>query len=229
MFGSIFQNGTAVEMVLLMAGIALAVGIISSLLYSIKIRGSKGFFVTSCLLPLIISIGICLIGAFLQGSTSVTARIVTIAITLGLIKFRSEPGKSEELLALLSEVVIGLVLGLGFVFLGGIFGVVIPALFVLFMYLPIFQNKTFKKERLLRITVPESLDYSGVFDDIFKEYFKESELVEVKTTNLGSMFRLSYRVIFKDVNKQKALMDDIRTRNGNLEVAILPFVAPKEL
>lgn len=226
-FISVFANETTIPMVFIMALVALAVGFISTYIYSLKIRSTIGFFVTSCLIPLIVSIGICLIGVFLSSAESTaTARIITIAIALGLIRFRSAQAKMEEMLALLSEVVIGFVLGLGYLLFGAIFGIAIPLLFLLFFALPIFKNKRFSKERLLKITIPESLDYSGVFEQTFAHYLKDYELVEVKTTGMGSLFRLSYRIVMKNQKEEKEMIDELRIKNGNLEISLLPYVEP---
>ena len=95
-------------------------------------------------------------------------------------------------------------------------------------FLPIFTHKKFAQERLLKVTIPESLDYSEVFDDTFKHYTSEAEMVGVKTTNMGSMFRLSYRIILKDVREEKEMIDELRTKNGNLEISLLPYVEEKQ-
>lgn len=223
MFESVFANNTDVALVFAMAGIAVVIGILSTFLFSLRIRSTAGFFVTACLLPLVVSLAICLVGAFLQGATSVTARIVTIAVALGLIRFRSAQGKAEELLALLSSVVIGLILGLGFLLLGAIFGIAIPIVFLLVSYLPFFEHKRFAREKLLKITIPESLDYSDVFTATFDHYLKEVELVEVKTTGMGSMFKLSYRVVMKNQKEEKEMIDELRIKNGNLEISLVPY------
>ena len=228
LFSSVFANETTVLMVFIMALVALVVGALSTYIYSFKIRSTVGFFVTSCLIPVIVSLGICLIGVFLTNAESTaTARIVTIAIALGLVRFRSAQGKAEEMLALLSEVVIGLIIGLGYLLFGGIFGIAIPLLFVLFFSLPIFKNKRFSRDRLLKITIPESLDYSDVFEQTFAHYLKDYELVEVKTTGMGSMSRLSYRVIMKNPKEEKEMIDELRIKNGNLEISVLPYVDPQ--
>ena len=81
----------------------------------------------------------------------------------------------------------------------------------------------FRSDRLLRITVPETLEYSGAFDDAFDRYLKKAENTGVKTTGMGSMFRLSYKIRMKDPAEEKAFIDELRTRNGNLEISILPY------
>ena len=209
-----------------MAGIAIVIGVLSAFIFSTRIRSTPGFFITAAVLPLVVSLAICLIGAFLQGATSITARLVTIAIALGLIRFRSAQGKAEELLVLLSSVVIGLILGLGFLLLGAIFGAGIPLVFLLVSFLPFFKHKRFAREKLLKVTIPESLEYSDIFEATFSHYLREVELVEVKTTGMGSMFRLSYRIVMKNAKEEKELIDELRVKNGNLEISIVPYTEP---
>ena len=97
---------------------------------------------------------------------------------------------------------------------------VVPA-----VYVNLFNNKRFNSEKLLKITIPESLEYSEVFSDTFSSYLKTNELVEVKTTGMGSLFRLSYRIELKDIKEEKQFIDELRTKNGNLEISILPYVS----
>ena len=91
---------------------------------------------------------------------------------------------------------------------------------------PLFKNRKFSTEKLLKVTIPETLNYSDVFDDVFRHYLKEHEMVGVKTTGMGSMFRLSYRVVLKNPLEEKELIDELRTRNGNLEISLLPYIEP---
>lgn len=224
MFNSIFTNGVTVGMVFLMAGLALALGIVYAIVVSLRLRSTKGFFITLALLPVMVSIAICLLGAFLTGATETASRIATIAVALGLVRFRSTNGKAEEMLTLLGAVISGLVFGLGYAAYGAISLIVFGGLYVLLSYLPIFKNKCFMREKMLKITIPESLNYSDVFNDTFGHYLKEYEAIGVKTTGMGSMYKLSYRIVMKDPKKEKEMIDELRVRNGNLEISILPYV-----
>lgn len=226
MFNSIFQNGTTIGMVALMAGLALVSGALYAWIASIKLRSSKGMFITMALMPLIIGMGIALLCKFLgdNNDTGGVARIATLAVAFGLLRFRSNNGRAEEILLLLGSIISGLIFGLGYAAYAVIFTLVAAGLYVGLSYLPIFQNKQFAREKLLKITIPETLDYSDVFDDTFRHYLKSFEMVGVKTTGMGSMFRLSYRVVLKNANEEKELIDELRTRNGNLEISLLPYV-----
>lgn len=225
MTNSIFSSAVTVENLLIMGGLALVFGVIYAYISSLRLRSSKGFFVTLSLLPLIVSLGISLLQLFLTDQTSTNvARIATVAIALGLVRFRSNNGRSEEMLLLLGSVISGLVYGLGYVFYASVAEVLFSLLFVLLISLPIFKNKKFNQEKILNITIPESLNYTDVFDSTFDKYLSSNEMVGLKTTNMGSMFRLSYRITLKDLSKEKEMIDELRIRNGNLEISLLPYV-----
>ena len=228
MFNSVFQNGTTAAMLALTAALALVMGALYAWVASIKLRSSKGLFVTLALIPLIVSMGVALLDKFMADADTSggVTRIATIAIALGLLRFRSANGKAEEILLLLGAVVSGFVFGLGYAAYAVLLTLVVGGLYVLYAYLPIFRNKRFSREKLLKITIPETLDYSQVFDDTFAHYLKDVECVGVKTTGMGSMYRLSYRVILKNPAEEKELIDELRVRNGNLEISLLPYVDP---
>ena len=162
-----------------------------------------------------------------QATTGVV-RIATIAVALGLIRFRSQNAKAEELLLLFSGVAIGLISGLGYVVFALIFALVIAGLYILLTSTKLFSNKRFNGEKLLKITIPETLEYNDVFLDTFNHYLKNNELVEIKTTAMGSLFRLSYRVEFKDIKQEKEFIDELRVKNGNLEISVLPYVGEEK-
>ena len=117
----------------------------------------------------------------------------------------------------------GIAFGMGYIAYGVIIMLGMAAVFLVLSMLPIFEHKSMSEERMLRITIPESLEYSGAFDDTFKHYLKSYENAGVKTTGMGSMFRLSFRIKMKDTSEEKAFIDELRTKNGNLEIAILPY------
>ena len=228
MFDSVFQDGTTILMVFVMAAVALATGVIYSFIVSRKLRASKGVFITSSIMPMIVSVAICLLGAFLSTTTTTVSRIATLAVALGLIRFRSVNGTAEEMVVLLGSVISGLIFGLGYLTYAVIATLVVAIMYVVLSSFAIFKNKKFSGEKLLKITIPESLDYSDVFESVFSEYLKENELVEVKTTGMGSMFKLSYRVVLKDQKQEKTFIDELRIRNGNLEISMLPYVEPNK-
>ena len=224
MFQSIFTNGITVGTIFLMIGLSLAMGVGYALALSVRLRSSKGFFITLALMPMMVALAICLLRTFLSGASESTSRIATIAVALGLVRFRSSNGRAEEMLTLFGAVVAGLVFGLGFVSFGAIAVLLFAGMYLALSCLPLFKNKRFAREKLLKITIPESLNYTDVFKDTFAHYLKEYEAVGVKTTGMGSMFRLSFRIVMKNPAEEKELIDELRIRNGNLEISVLPYV-----
>ena len=231
MFDSLFSTGINTALVFLMAGVALACGVVAAFIMSLKMRSSKGFFVTVALMPAIVSLAFCFLNVMIKtDTTAAISSVAAVAIGLGLIRFRSAQGKAEEMIALFLSVALGAVCGLGYLAYAAIFAVAVPLIYVGLMSLNVFKNKRLAAERVLRITIPENLDYSGVFDETFKHYLKECEPVGVKTVGMGSMFRLSYRIVMKDQREEKEMIDELRVKNGNLEISVIPYVDdPREL
>lgn len=212
--------------VLSIVGIALVIGGVFTFLVSLKLRATKGFFITAAMLPAVIASIIAVMSVFLVSQTSSTiARIATIAVALGLIRFRSLNAKAEELLVLFLDVAIGLITGLGYVALAGILAAALVLVYLVLASLHVFDGKRFGKEKTLKVTIPENLEYSDVFNDTFAHYLKSNELIGVKTTGMGSMFRLSYKIVLKDPKEEKEFIDELRTKNGNLEISVLPYTA----
>ena len=208
------------------SGIALAIGIVFALLLSLRLRGTKGFFITVALMPTIVAAVIAMLSVFMTNLTTeqtYLSRLLTIAVALGLIRFRSSNGRAEEMLVLFASVAIGLVSGLGYVLFAAILALVIALAYLGFASINIFNGKRFSKEKVLKITIPESLEYNEVFDQTFAHYLKTFELIEVKTTAMGSLFRLSYKIEMKNRKEEKEFIDELRTKNGNLEISILPY------
>lgn len=209
---------------LIITGITLVVGLIYTLIISIKLRASKSFFITSIMIPMIVASIISMVSIFLDDTTTGAVRIATIAVALGLIRFRSASGRAEELLLLFGGVAFGLIGGLGYVLIASILALTISLLYVLLSSFDVLRFKTIGEEKLLKITIPEDLNYNEAFDSILKTYLKSYELVEIKTTGMGSLFRLSYKVELLTKDSEKTLIDELRVKNSNLEISLLPYV-----
>ena len=208
-----------------MIGLSVVFGTISAFIASKKLRSGKGYFITVALLPSVVSLSFVFLNVMIKNdATSAITGIAAIMVGMGLIRFRSAQGKAEEMFMLFVAVVTGALNGLGYVAYAAMFAVLLPLLFVGLASLDIFKNKRFSGEKLLKITIPETLVYSDAFDETFSRYLKTCEQVGVKTTGMGSMFRLSYRIVMKDANKEKEMIDELRVKNGNLEIAVLPYV-----
>ena len=218
----------SIVIALLIVTITFAISVVFTALISFKLRSTKSFFITSALMPMIVAAVISMVTIFLSDAGSGVIRIVTIAVALGLIRFRSQNARAEELLLLFAGVATGLIAGLGYVVFAAIFALVVAGLYLLLSSTKLFSNKRFSGEKLLKITIPETLEYNDVFDDTFNHYLKNKELIEVKTTAMGSLFRLSYRIEFKDEKEEKAFIDELRVKNGNLEIAVLPYVGEEK-
>ena len=215
----------SVLVALMVTAIAFIISTLFTFIISFKMRATKSFFITSALMPMIVAAVISMVAIFLDNTSSGAIRIATIAVALGLIRFRSTNGRAEELLLLFAGIATGLVCGLGYVIFALIFAIVVAFLFIVLSSTNLFNNKKFNDEKLLKITIPESLEYSEVFSDTFSTYLKTNELLEVKTTGMGAMFKLSYRIVFNDIKEEKQFIDELRTRNGNLEISVLPYVS----
>ena len=219
MFDSIFSSTTpTVTSYFMMMATAIVAGFIYAFVMSFRVRANKRFFIVTAIMPFVVAT----IVAFVQGNIG-----VGIAIgggVFGLVRFRSAQGSADEIAAVLIAMCGGLAFGLGYLAYGVIILLALSLLFFLFSVLPLFEHSKMSKERLLRITIPESLEYVDVFDDIFKHYLSACESVGVKTTGMGSMFRLSFRIVMKNPAEEKTFIDELRTRNGNLEIAVMPYV-----
>lgn len=204
--------------------ITFFIGLVFTFIISFKCRASKSFFISLILIPMIVSSVISMVSLFLDSTTSGAIRIATIAVALGLIRFRSASGRAEELLLLFAGVAFGLIAGLGYVAIAAILAATISLLYLLLNNIKLFDDKRVGLEKLLKITIPEDLNYNEAFDAILKTYLKSYELVEIKTTGMGSLFRLSYKVELLTKDSEKALIDEIRIKNSNLEISLLPYV-----
>lgn len=225
--GSLFSLLSSLDktiICLIIITITLVIGLVYAIIASFKLRTTKSFFVTSVITPLIVASVVSMVSIFLDDATTGVVRIATIAVALGLIRFKSASGRAEELLLLFGGVAFGLIAGLGYVLISAILALVVSGLFVLLSSINLFKFKRIGEEKLLKITIPEDLDYNEAFDSILKTYFKSYELMEIKTTGMGSLFRLSYKVELLAKDSEKALIDELRIKNSNLEISLLPYV-----
>lgn len=217
MFDSIYSSTVTPSQFFLMAGVALIAGLLFSWILSFRIRANQRFFLVTTLVPFVVAFVI----TFVKGN--IGAGVALGGGCFGLIRFRSAQGSADELVAVLIAMAAGVAFGMGYL---GYAVVILLGLAVLYFLLgsaPLFSHKSMAADQLLRITIPESLEYNGVFDDSFAHYLKKAVPVGVKTTGMGSMFRLSYQVQLKDPAEEKAFIDELRTKNGNLEIALLPY------
>ena len=217
MFDSIYTSAyVTVGQFFTMAACALAAGLVFSWLMSFRIRSTRRFFLVTSLLPFVVAVVI----TFVNGNIGAG---VAIGGAFALIRFRSAQGSADELAAILMTMGSGIAFGMGYIAYGVVILLGLAVIYFLIAALPIFEHKGAAPEMLLKVTIPESLDYTDVFDEIFAHYCRSVEKAGVKTTGMGSMFRLSFRIQMKDPSEEKAFIDELRTRNGNLEIAVLPY------
>lgn len=190
--------------------VSLALGILVACVYMYRTECSKNFVVTLALLPVIVQLVIMMVNGNLGTG-------VAVAGAFSLIRFRSVPGTSREIGAIFLAMAIGLATGMGYIGYAALAAVFIGAAMLLLGATRFGERKTVKKE--LRVTIPEDLDYTGAFDDLFQKYTRGAELRRVKTTNMGSMYELRYAVTLRDESQEKAFLDELRCRNGNLTVS----------
>ena len=207
---TIFSETISLEQALIMIAVAFALGLVLSATYMLTSSFYlKNFAVSLLVIPALISIVIALI------HDNQSLSLATIG-AFTLIRFRSMQGTSRDLSYILSTVTIGLACGMGYVLFASIITAIVCVVMFVLNAVNYGQPRAEKKE--LRVIIPENLDYSGVFDDIFDKYVKTVELVRVQTTNLGSMYELQYHIVLKNPAEEKAMIDEIRTRNGNLNI-----------
>ena len=218
MFDSVFSNTSLSNVVqfFIMVGVALVAGFIYSWVLSFRVHSTKRFFLVNAILP-------CVVGAivsFVNGNIGVG---VAIGGAFALIRFRSAPGSADEIASIFMTMAAGVAFGMGYLAYGAILLIGLGLIYDGLTFLGIFEHKSLAEERLLRITIPESLEYNDVFKNVFDHYLKECTSEGVKTTGMGSMFRLSFRIKMKNPAEEKEMIDEIRTLNGNLEIQILPY------
>jgi hypothetical protein len=216
MFDSIYSSSVTAAEFFLMAGVAIVSGILFAWLMARRVRATKRFFTVVSLIPFVVGAVI----TFVNGNIGAG---VAVGGAFSLIRFRSAQGTADEIAAILIAMGAGIAFGMGCLAYGVIILVALGLLFFLFSSLHLFDSKAAGEERLLKTTVPESLEYADMFDEPFAQYLKSAERLGVKTTGMGSMFRLSYLVRMKDPKQEKAFIDELRTRNGNLEISLLPY------
>ena len=218
MLNSIFHNYSFdIQSVLFAFIIAIILGIYIAYM-SRRIVFSSDLTIVIAILPLLVTAVIMIVNGNFGASVAVLG-------AFGLVRFRSAPGSSKEIALIFFTMTIGLAIGMGFISLAIIITLIVSCL--IYTLEKTNFSKIQRSDCSLRIMIPEDLDYNGVFDDILAKYSTNYELDRVKTTNMGTMFELRYNIILKDNSKQKELIDEIRCRNGNLQVMIAKITRNK--
>lgn len=191
---------------------SLALGAVIAFAAGFRSRQSKSFMLALLLIPVIVQTVIMLV------NDNVGAGVAVMG-AFSLVRFRSAPGSAKEIVSIFLAMATGLATAKGYIALAAVFVIVISLIMIISTYVRFKEKDDLVRE--LKITIPEDLNYAHEFDDLFDTYTKRSKLLNVKTTNMGSLYKLSYEVELKSEDNVQSFIDDLRTRNGNLEIAVL--------
>ena len=214
MFNTIFDTtatGLDIKTALIAAGAALLLGLTLSIVHQKTTQSNKGFLITLAVLPLLVMAVMIMINGNLGTS-------IAILGAFSLIRFRSLEGHAKDLLAIFFAMMIGLACGMGHILFGTVITLIAILAIIILTYTHFLEPN--QNERVLKIVIPEDLDYDEVFEDIFKKYTSRHRLVKMKTMNMGSLYKLTYDIKIKHGIKEKEFLDEIRVKNCNLKVLL---------
>ena len=217
-FSTIIDSTITIKTFLICTAVSLVLGILTALVCMFRNRCSQSFAITLALLPAVVQTVIMLVNGNIGAG-------VAVAGAFSLVRFRSAPGTAKEIGAIFLVMAIGLATGMGYIILAIVFFVIIAACMLILNAVKFGEADG--SLRTLKVTIPENLDYDGIFDDLFVKYTDKAELEKVKTTNMGTMFELQYAVSLKTPEVPKDFIDEIRTRNGHLNITCSKYM-PKE-
>lgn len=216
-FQSIFATNSdsviSLSSFLLCIAIALVIGLFFSASYSIKNKCTKSFLFMLALLPTAVTLIILMVNGNIGAG-------VAIAGAFSLIRFRSAPGSAKEIVVIFLAMGAGLVAGMGYLAYAVLFAVIACVCIIVFTLLTQNKKSRENRTRVLKMTVPEDLNYTEAFEEVFSKYTESCERISAKTTNMGSLYKLTYNIVLKDSQNEKQFIDTLRCRNGNLEISI---------
>ena len=216
LFAGLTQSGTesiSASVFLLLMLTALLLGAMHALVYLLNSRSSKSFAVALATLPAVVATIIMMVNGSIGAG-------VAVAGTFSLVRFRSAPGSGREIVAVFTAMAVGLACGMGCPGLAALFAVIMCLTDTLYARIGFGERRGDRLRKTLQITVPENLEYAEMFEDIFEEYTSEAKMTRVKTSNLGSLNRLTYEITLRESGKEKKMIDALRCRNGNLEISL---------
>ena len=211
MFNSIINGTITINSFIICLLVSIILGFIVSITHMKTTKSNKNFISTLAVLPSIVTIIILLVNGNLGTSVAVLGAFT-------LVRFRSIPGNSKEILSIFLSMAIGLAVGTGYIAFATLFTIILSLLIYLTNITNYGENKS--KNKLLKIMIPEDLDYEESFNDLFNEYTKSYELIQTKTVNMGSIFELTYNINLKENIKEKEFIDKLRIRNSNLKISL---------
>ncbi len=190
-------------------GVALALGLIAAFSYMYKNQFSKTLVITIAILPPIV----CVLIMLVSGSIGAA---VAVGGVFALTRFRSAQGSAKEIAQIFLAMAVGLTTGLGYIYIAIFLVLFIEAVMIIFIWTKF--GETSPKRRSLKVSIPEELDYTDIFDDLFEKYTNSHTLIKVKLKNLGTIFQLTYDIQLKNPKEEKIFIDEIRQRNANLDI-----------
>ena len=216
LFKGVFDTGVStmeIKDFVICVAASLLIGAFLAWIYTIKNKYSQSFILTLALIPAVVCVVIMMVNGNIGAG-------IAVAGAFGLVRFRSAPGSAKEICAIFLAMGVGLMTGMGYLGFAALFALITGMVFLAFNILGLGTDKKKTKSKTLRITVPETLEFESVFDDVLEEFTSSHKLENVKTTNMGSMYKLTYSIIFKNTGREKEFIDALRCRNGNLEIAV---------
>ncbi len=193
--------------------VALLTGLILAGVYAFKSKYTKSFFLTLAIMPA----AVCMIIMMINGNIGTG---LAVAGAFGLVRFRSAQGSAKEIGFIFLAMCAGLTCGMGYLAYAVLFTLVLSVVSIIYSQALGMSDKEKEIHKDLRVTIPESLNYSEVFEESLKKYCASYELQSVKTTNMGSLYRLHYDIVLSDPAQEKEMIDKLRQRNGNLEISV---------
>lgn len=197
--------------VIFCAVMSLVLGLGIAVSYMYRSHYSKSFVVTLAVLPVMVQTVIFLVNGNVGAG-------VAVAGAFSLVRFRSQPGTAREIGCIFLAMTVGLAMGMGYLGIAVLVCVLVCLSMTVLYGVGFGEEK--RQEKLLKVTIPENLDFDGLFDDLFDTYTASRELIRVKTANMGSLYELSWLVTVSDSHREKEFMDGLRCRNGNLPVCL---------
>lgn len=215
LFNSIIPSTGITPLVfIILVLVSLALGGILALIHTYRNEYTKSFVMTLALLPAVVSVVILMVNGNIGAG-------VAVAGAFSLVRFRSAPGTAREIGTIFAAMGLGLIMGMGYVGYSVLFTVLIGLAMLIYSNLSKDNQKALRRN--LKITIPENLNYTDVFDEVLNKYTKSYKLIQVKTSNMGSLFKLNYDIVLNDRSLEKEFIDSLRTRNGNLEISISEY------
>ena len=209
MLSSIINENITMNSLVIVIISSLILGFIISITHKLTSKYNKNFLITLMIIPLMVAMIILTVNGSLGTG-------IAVAGAFSLIRFRSVPGTSKEILSILISMTVGLVLGTGYVLFGVLITIISSIMILILNKIKLFENND---NKILKILVPENLDYTDIFNDEFNRYLNSFEINQVKTTNMGSLYEITYLVNLKKIN-EKEFIDKLRIKNGNLKVSL---------